>query len=956
MLLALLGLAAVAAPRAVLGPDGPIWLGPLPPGARGDLVVVVDPWTGALDLEGADDGGPGDPSIVQDEAGRPSALIWPDGTWILPRYDEQGRVGAIEGPGRERWRYVWGEDLTVLDPLGRSTIIHREPRPEGGEQLVVQDADGRVARTWYGADGVSVDAYEDPRGLRTTLRRDGAHLRVEDAVGRAWNLLLDGAGRLLEAGLPSGGVWRWERDDQGLVVRTTDAAGRVTRWDRDAEERVVAVVRGGQPWRLERDADGRLSAVEDPQGGRVQLRRDDRGRVVTLVDAAGDELRLGRGAGDWPSTLLERGGGKWAMELDLLGRPAGLLGPDGLRFHLGRDGAGRLDELRDDRGRTVRLRWGSGGLLSRVEDSRGRALSLLRDALGRLAGVRSDDGMTLGIRRDLAGNISGVVYGDEVFELRRDPLGMPVAAGDVSWRRDGGGRVIGVEAPGISWTLERDGAGALRRVVTKDKDISIIRDGLGRPVRWSGSEGEIELIRDPSGRPRLEHGAAEVALERDARGLVTRATVVGAEWRWLRDATGRPLKVSGPRGLTAGADWDEAGRLTLLRGPDGAMARWQWDGTLAVESWADVDGRALSDADPRCDGAWQPDGLDAWRWEGEGGCASPLRPWGLPGDRLALSRAEDGAVARVVGPEGSLSLKRDSLGRLVALIPDNGASGWRFGYDARGRLATVGTPSGETVPLYWSPDGRIWPSAQEDPAVLLATGADAARAWLAGPLGLLGAAEQGWTATLLPDTSGSPAWVTLSGHPPRSVRTALDGLPDGDAAGIAGARGAVQAFAGGPLFAAVGDRGWSGAGVVAIDPLSGQRLDARGRWPWGDAVDEDRLDPDLWAPDTPWHAPLKVLVALGALPELDSGRWTPIDAIEPALPWLPASLDGEAPPLGPPPDALPLDEDPLTRALIVELLRGGAGVDGDLVLRVILDDAFRAPHLPPGVRLPRLLE
>jgi len=154
----------------------------------------------------------------------------------------------------------------------------------------------------------------------------------------------------------------------------------------------------------------------------------------------------------------------------------------------------------------------------------------------------------------------------------------------------------------------------------------------------------------------------------------------------------------------------------------------------------------------------------------------------------------------------------------------------------------------------------------------------------------------------------------------------------------------------------VGERGWSGAGQVAIDPLSGQRLDARGRWPWGEVSDQDRLDPELWAPDTSWHAPLAILVALGALPPLDDGAWTPVALPEPALPWLPASLDGEPPPLGPTLDALPLEDDRLTRALIVALLRGGSGLDDALVLRVELDEAFSAPRLPPGLRLPSLRE
>lgn len=953
---ALLAVAASAAPPAVLGPDGPLWLGPLPPGERGDLVVVVDPWSGRLIVEGAEDGEPGDPTVVRDEAGAVSALVWADGSWIVPRLDEQGRVRELDGPGRGRWRFRWGDRVEVLDPLGRATTLRAQDEPDGGVRLEVEDANGRVARTWYGPARRDVRAWEDPRGLRTTLREDGAALRVEDAVGRAWTLVRDPAGRVLELTLPGGGLWRWERDEQGRVTRVSDPAGRPTRWDRDAAGRVVAVVRGGQPWRLERDEAGRLRSLDDPAGGRIQLRRDDSGRVVSILDAAGEELRLARGPGGWPTSLLEATGGRWSLDLDLLGRPAGVADPSGRRVRLERDGSGKLAAVRDSRGRSVRLRWSASGLLSRLEDSRGRALSMLRDALGRLEALRWGEGEELRLWRDMAGDVVRVGFGEERWEIRRDALGLPLSAGPVRWSRDGGGRVIGVEAPGIALALDRDASGLIRRARAEGWELEIGRDALGRPVRWSGPEGTVELTRDPSGRPRAERGLASLALERDPRGLVTRLVAGELEWRWLRDAAGRPLRVSGPRDLSVGVDWDEAGRPLLLRGPSGALTRWIWDGLVALQSFADADGGALDPGEPSCDGVWSPDGPDAWRWESADGCASPIRPWGLSGDRVALSRGEDGVVERVVGPEGSVALRRDALGRLVGLEPDQGRGGWRFGYDARGRLARVRPPSGREVPLIWSPEGAIWPDSAPGAQLLLATGEGGARAWIAGPAGLVGAAEQGWSATLLPDAQGSPIWVLLGEEAPALVHTGLGGLPDAAAAGLAGARGALQAWPGGPLFAASSAEGWRGAGEVAVDPLGGARLDARDRWPWGEEPGADRLDPERWAPDSAWHAPLRLLEALGGLEPIDAGRWHALADPEPALGWLPASLDRERAPLGPDPASLPLDEDPLTAAILLRLVEGKRPLETGFVLDVALREAVDLPRLPPGVPAPTLRE
>ncbi len=933
-----------------------MWLGPLPPGRP--VVAVVDPWSGRLALEGVEDGALRDLVVVREEGDRVQAVILPDGAWIVPRYDAEGRVTAIEGPGRSRWRFTWDDELSVLDPLGRTLRVAREPLTGGGELLTVEDASGRVARTWYGEDGRSIEALEDPRGLRTVLRRDGPTLRVEDIAGRAWTLVQDAEGRPVELGLPSGGVWRWERDERGLVTRLADPAGRLTRWDRDAEGRVEAVVQGGQPWRLQRDEAGRLVALEGPAGGRVELRRDAEGRVTTIVDPAGDEIRLGRGPGSWPTSVLERSGGRWGMDLDLLGRPSAVGDPTGRRVILERDGAGRLSTLRDNRGMLVRLRWSTSGLLSRVEDARGRALALLHDAVGRMAGLRWGDGEELSLDRDMAGEVVGLRYGGERVEIGRDVLGYPSSAGLASgevvrWQRDGASRVSAIRAPGLELRLERDASGLIRAARAGDWRVEIGRDAQGRPVRWAGTDGEITLVRDPAGRVRSTRDRLPVKLERDARGFIVRAEVEGQEFRWMRDASGRPLKVTGPLGLSLGVDWDEAGRPTLLRGPSGAMARWERDGQVSLESWVDDGGLPLaSSADP-CAGAWLPDGEDAWRWQSEGSCPSPIQPWGLPGDRLALSRGEDGAVARVVGPEGSVRLDRDELGRLRALSPDDGRPGWRFDYDARGRLSRVHTPSGEPVPLLWSPDGAVWP---DQSALLLATGERAERVWLGGPRGLVGAAEEAWVATLLPDDAGSPVWVQIGERPQERVSTSMNGLPDSAAAGIAGARGALQSFAGGPLFAATSVTGWSGAGEVALDPLSGLRLDGRGRWPWAETLTDSRLDPELWAPEGPWSAPLALLEALGALPPVDDGSWVPIEVREPALGWLPASLDGEAPPLGPDPASLPLEDDPLTNAILLAVLRGQPGTPPHLPLAVAMEESLDLPWLPPGISLPGLDE
>lgn len=997
----LLGLAQ-AAPGAVLTPQGPRWLGPLPPDADRADVAVIDPRTGQLYLE-VDDGVGGrriweggawragdDPLLTgqpgpepvhyqwdletpdrllavdaadgvrrryfYDPAGRLSGALWPDGSALAARYDDQGRVIALEGPGPSVWRFGWGDATTVTDPWGRSTtLIWRDDLTAGRRSLEVQDALGHTAWTWFDAVTGRPVAWEDPRGLTTTLvEREGA-LRVTDGAGRLWELDQDVVGRVLGLRGPSGQRWRYDRDLHGRIVRITDPSGRETRWDRDDAGRVVMIAQGGAEWRLRRDEQGRVALIEDPGGARVELKRDSSGRVLRIVDSAGGEIQLSRGRGPWPSSVIERTGGRFGLSLDLLGRPGALSDPSGRTVRLERDGAGQLSALKDSERGAIQLFWSGLGQLSRIVGPAGASVGLERDGAGKVTAARRD-GDRVVIGRDAVGEISGVSGvkpSGEPFELpvRRDPAGLPTAVGDTRFGWDPSGQVVAITGLGLDLRLDRDGSGWLTGVEGLGAAVSIERDGAGRPLKWSDASGSVQLNRDPSGRVRGELGAAGVKIERDIRGLINRLSLGDLEWRWTRDAAGRPLRVTGPRGLSLGVDWDLAGRPVLLRGSAGELARYAWEAGAALATYLDPAGVEMEAAGV-CAGQWVPDGPDAWRWAGEG-CGLPEEslPWSLRSERVAVVRGPTGVAERAVGAEGSVRLTWDGLGRLTGMVPEGGGQGWTFSYDAAGRLVGVGLPGGATAPLVWGAAEGCWPGDQGR-SLLLSTGADLGRVWMSGPRGLVETASADWSATVLPSAEGTPAWVLLTGDPPAPVYTSSSGYPSADAAGIAGARGALQPFPGGPLFYGRRDGVLSGPGSIAVDPLSGRALDGADRWPWASAAAGSRLDPTPWLPESSWGRPVEILAALGVLPPLDDDAWVALPAPAPALSWLPAALDGVDPPFGLSPLSLPLDEDPITEALVLAVLPGAAPPDPDLVLRAVLSAEVERIHLPPGLLPP----
>ena len=176
------------------------------------------------------------------------------------------------------------------------------------------------------------------------------------------------------------------------------------------------------------------------------------------------------------------------------------------------------------------------------------------------------------------------------------------------------------------------------------------------------------------------------------------------------------------------------------------------------------------------------------------------------------------------------------------------------------------------------------------------------------------------------------------------------GFPDSGAAGLVGADGWLQPFAGGPLLRE----------ARAVDPVSGRSLDGLSIWPWGILPIRgtqnlvDLRDPDVWAPEGPWADPLSLLVALGALRRVDDDQWWHPSHEPHAVTWLPSAADRVSPPLGPAAGGLPMAEDLLARCAVGAALPGADPLAPLDPLVAILAEEVGLDGLPPGVFAPGL--
>lgn len=873
-----------------------------------------------------------------------------------------GASGRVDGAGG-RWSCrAEGSRTVLVDPGGGSWVVERR----GDAEVVVDPAQTRV--TLYRGGG-RITGWADPSGGQVRVTRDAAGriLQVDDArAGRP--VAARGEGLVTGWTVAAGERWTVRRGVGGAVVEVADPAGRRTGFT-TSEGRLDGWSIAGATWTRARDRAGKVVRETDPTGGRLELRRDELGRVGRVVDGAGGEWTLTRDPSGRVVRVTDPAGAEWRVGWDRAGRPHSVLDPTGLLVRWTRGDDGRLRFVERGEGRRWELLRGGAGYLTGLRDPLGRLWGWRRDGAGRLTELRRGDGTSLRVQTDSRWNLGGVGPA-RVF---RDDLGAPVRI-EVDgralrgWTRDGAGRVVEATAPGIRAVVQYEPGGAVRAVRAEGVEHQLVRDAAGRVRAVEGAE-PLVLDRDALGRPvRLTDGEGSWELGWDLRGLVSRLRRGGREWRVRRDAAGRSLGMEAVGELTVGVDRDRAGRPSLVRFPDGSIARLLSSRDGVGITLEDPRGRLLAEggwgldalgrlAFVRGDAAWrlQRDPLDrvvaveaetaAWsaapgRVEGPDGALVELEAGGRPrravipeGAPPAWGTAEravewvldaHGAMEALVGEGFSVGLAHDGLGRLVAW--ETGGRRYEVDRDAFGRVTRVGN---EGV-LGW--EG------------ILGFGAGAR----AGVAGVVVARPGGG---VLYDPRGVPLFVAPLGR----VDLHPGGLPRTASTGEVGAGGRLQPFVGGPLIGA----------VTALDPLSAQPTGPDARFPWeptpwiAEGWDPPWPDPDGgigglpwddgdWAPRGAWGDPLRILVEAG---ELEDGG--PRGARPAGLPWLPSGWSVEVPAPIPDARAAPLDEEPIVRWVLRHARAPVRPADPpDLAAFLLTGDRAAFAELPPSLRPP----
>lgn len=665
-----------------------------------------------------------------------------DGPRVVMFHDTGGRLtGAVDDHGGRLTRRFdrVGNLTSVRDRAGAATSQEFGPQrrlvrrvlPDGAEERYTYDEQGRLASCEMASGArTSLDYGSDARVLPTRITDPEGATTVVEADGDLVRRITDADGVTVT----------FEHDAEGFPVRVTDGLGNSSLLERDREGRISAIrLPAGQTQRFEHDGAGRLVRRTDADGAVWEATWSPAGRPTgwTTPDGSRFEWRHHDGTGDLQA-LIDPLGAVTTMETDLLGNVVRIVAVGGAKFDLTYDGLSRLTALHDPAGgsthyehdangrvvgttnalgHTRRVEYDQRGNVVGTVDAEGRATTMAYDPVGRVTSRTLPGGGTEIVGHDRCGRPTSVTDATgnttryeytPAGRLRRvvSPLGNAT-----EWHYDAAGRIVGRTDPtGAVTRYGRDANGWVTSIVHPDGEVTrLMHDPCGRVVERHHPDGGADRLGyDALGRL-VEVTDATGSCRRlryDARGLLVEATdAAGGVTRYEHDVRGMLTSITDAAGGTVRHQRDPMARITASTDALGRVTRLHHDQAGRARLLVEPDGRSF---ELRFDRTSAVVGVVA------GGVEAtferdPLGRVARVLDRTGDHRFERDAAGRLTarhGPAGTLRWRYDADGRPNALVHPDGTEE-RYEHDAAGRLVTLSHPVAGRVELTRDGVGRL---------------------------------------------------------------------------------------------------------------------------------------------------------------------------------------------------------------------------------------------------------
>lgn len=573
--------------------------------------------------------------------------------------------------------YVVGE----IDELGQASTIERDMLTNVANRTTGPCGCPEAMRTFDLRGNVS--SFTDRLGQKTEYEYDPNFTfatLIKDALGRITRMAYDSKGNRISMTDALERVTSYAYDGFGQFVSMTDPLGHTTRLEYDANGYVNKVTDAlGNTHISEYDLVGRLKKLTDGDGRITVFAYNDNDRLITVTDPAGMVTRYEYDQNDNRTAVVNAQNKRWAFVYDAKDRLSKSITPlnQTTQYHYNTDG--ELVAKVSPSGRTTRYEY----------DSRGQRAKIVDPLRGEVR-FTYDNQKNLTTLTDKRGNTTTFVY-DELYRqiAQRDPLGFTTTSA-----YDPVGNLIEkVDRLGRRITTIYD---ALNRPVTityVDATVGYTYDEAGRQIRINDTQsGSIEWAYDDANR---------MLSEKTPQGLISytynkanqRASMTAADrpqMRYEYDTAGRQQNIiQGAETFTW--SYDDLSRMKSLQRPNGVTTTYSYDAANKLNriTHANASGGVLEDLQYDYNSDDEIEAIASLA----SGTLLPVAVTASAADTTnRITRF--GQAGYTFDEEGQTRTKTDSQGTTA------------YDWDARGRMAKVTLPNGQTVRHTYDTLGR----------------------------------------------------------------------------------------------------------------------------------------------------------------------------------------------------------------------------------------------------------
>jgi RHS repeat-associated protein len=606
----------------------------------------------------------------------------------------EAQFEQIGGWGPQADLYIQGNNYVVYE-FGTDDAVRDETTFEIFNPRFVQlhTYDGRIV-DFDRENGIT--GLEDRNGNSISISDDGIVHSSGNSITKSVEFERDLFGRISAVNAPMDQRVEYEYDQAGDLVLFTDQALNATSFTYDDRHNLEDIInaRGVRAVRSEYDEHGRLIAMIDPLGRRIEMEHDLVARVETTLDRLGNETIHYYDERGNVTQKIDALNQEWNYTYDADDNELTIEDPLGRISTRTYDANNNVLTVTSFEGDTTTLTRDVRGQVLTTEDSRERLIINEYDAFGNLVARTDGEDAIVSYEYDASGNLTKAT----------DPL-----LKDTAFTYDTeGNQVTMTDTLGhLSTTtyddMNRRTSMARSRTLPNSTQETITTsygyDALGKPTTTTDPYGKVTTIAyDEIGKVSsvIAKNGSVTQYHSNQLGLLENIEYVdGTNVEYVYDAEGRTVSETDRGQVTTTYTYDGLGRRTRETHSDGSYTQTTFDGAGRILTKRDPRGYVTSCRYPSHHVELVTDALTRTTTIVNNADHQPEeitdalgRTTELTYDRASLHHGE-GRLVRTDFEGGSYTtVSYDSAGRKVAETDQNSKT-TLFGYDDLGRLTSV---------------------------------------------------------------------------------------------------------------------------------------------------------------------------------------------------------------------------------------------------------------------------